>query len=62
MRMFTWCLQISWGSILAFENVCMMNSITVIYRVSALELSLSVSVSEYEYAQFRDGIILNSLQ
>ena len=40
----------------------MMNSITAIYRVSALELSLSVPVSEYEYAQFRDGIILNSHQ
>ena len=39
-----------------------MNSITVIYRVSALELSLSVSVSEYEYSQFGDGIILNSHQ
>lgn len=40
----------------------MMNSITVIYRVSDLELFLSVSVSEYEYAHFRDGTILNSHQ
>lgn len=33
MRMFTWCLQIRWRSILARENDSTTNIITEIYRV-----------------------------
>ena len=41
MRMFTRCLQMSWGSIVACRNACMMSTITEM-QVSVVELSLSV--------------------